>query len=220
VRTQYAHVIDWMPRYWSFSGWSPRRLSKASSNPRSKVSALRTYSMTAKLRAGTTPSTLKCSGTAPSTRRLAGGLPLARTFLRGGGHRFGNPIPAGKLTELDAQGWSSTTWTRILPKTITSRRESRQADRNDRCLVCRGGQISGHAGGRARHAAHAGRTPPDHQGSHALYLLPHTQAVPYNAGPRLLNRTHSITADVEIPAVERKVPSFRLAAWTADIRST
>jgi arylsulfatase len=28
---------------------------------------------------------------------------------------------------------------------------------------------------------------------------PGTQAVPFNAGPRLLNRTHSITADVEIP---------------------
>jgi arylsulfatase len=28
---------------------------------------------------------------------------------------------------------------------------------------------------------------------------PHTQSVPFNAGPRLLNRTHSITADVEIP---------------------
>jgi hypothetical protein len=31
-------------------------------------------------------------------------------------------------------------------------------------------------------------------------FYPQTQAVPYNAGPRLLNRTHSITADVEIPA--------------------
>jgi arylsulfatase len=31
-------------------------------------------------------------------------------------------------------------------------------------------------------------------------FFPHTQAVPYNAGPRLLNRTHSITADVEIPS--------------------
>jgi arylsulfatase len=30
-------------------------------------------------------------------------------------------------------------------------------------------------------------------------FYPHTQSVPYNAGPRLLNRTHSITADVEIP---------------------
>jgi hypothetical protein len=28
---------------------------------------------------------------------------------------------------------------------------------------------------------------------------PHTQSVPFNAGPRLLNRTHSITADVEVP---------------------
>jgi arylsulfatase len=30
-------------------------------------------------------------------------------------------------------------------------------------------------------------------------FYPHTQAVPFNAGPRLLNRTHSITADVETP---------------------
>jgi arylsulfatase len=31
-------------------------------------------------------------------------------------------------------------------------------------------------------------------------FYPHTQAVPWDAGPRLLNRTHSITADVDIPA--------------------
>ncbi len=31
-------------------------------------------------------------------------------------------------------------------------------------------------------------------------FYPHMQAVPFNAGPRLLNRTHSITADVEIPS--------------------
>ena len=30
-------------------------------------------------------------------------------------------------------------------------------------------------------------------------FYPGTQSVPFNAGPRLLNRTHSITADVEIP---------------------
>jgi arylsulfatase len=30
-------------------------------------------------------------------------------------------------------------------------------------------------------------------------FFPHTQAVPYNAGPLLLNRPHAITADVEIP---------------------
>ena len=30
-------------------------------------------------------------------------------------------------------------------------------------------------------------------------FYPNTQAVPFSAGPRLLNRTHSITADVEIP---------------------
>jgi arylsulfatase len=31
-------------------------------------------------------------------------------------------------------------------------------------------------------------------------FYPHTQAVPYNAGAITLNRTHSITADVEIPS--------------------
>ena len=30
-------------------------------------------------------------------------------------------------------------------------------------------------------------------------FYPGTQSVPFNAGPHLLNRTHSITADVEIP---------------------
>ena len=29
---------------------------------------------------------------------------------------------------------------------------------------------------------------------------PHTQSVPYFAAPNILNRPHSITADVEIPA--------------------
>ena len=30
-------------------------------------------------------------------------------------------------------------------------------------------------------------------------FFPGTQSVPYNAGPRILNRTHTITAEVEIP---------------------
>ena len=30
-------------------------------------------------------------------------------------------------------------------------------------------------------------------------FYPHTQPAPYNAGPRLLNRTHTITADVKVP---------------------
>ena len=30
-------------------------------------------------------------------------------------------------------------------------------------------------------------------------FFPGTQSVPYNSGPLLLNRTHTITADVEIP---------------------
>ena len=41
-------------------------------------------------------------------------------------------------------------------------------------------------------------------------FYPGTQSVPFNAGPRLLNRTHSITAEVEIPdgGVEGALVSF------------
>ncbi len=51
-------------------------------------------------------------------------------------------------------------------------------------------------------------------------FYPHTQAVPYNAGAITLNRTHSITADVEIPSGGAEGLSFLLEAWMAAIRST
>ena len=48
------------------------------------------------------------------------------------GKGFGEPISAEKLSELDATGWSCTTWRRTSPRTTTWPPTSRPADRDDR----------------------------------------------------------------------------------------
>jgi arylsulfatase A-like enzyme len=113
---------------------------------------------------------------------------------------FGTPIPAEKLTELDANGWE-------LYHVAEDFAENHDiAARNRAKLIEMIGTWYVEAGkfnvlpvdgrGTQRFAEERPQIAAD-RSSYTYYR--HTQAVPFNAGPRLLNRTHSITADVEIP---------------------
>lgn len=113
---------------------------------------------------------------------------------------FGAPIPAEKLTELDATGWElyhvEEDW---------AENHNLAAEHRDK-LIEMIGQWYVEAGkynvlpvdgrGTLRFAEERPQIAQDRD-SYTLY--PGTQAIPYYAGPRLLNRTHSITADVDIP---------------------
>ncbi len=81
-------------RCWNSSDWNPLPLSKASSNPRSRVSVSRILSMMPKPRASITPSIRNARPPFHLPRWLAGSLPLARPFVHRGRYRFWNPIPA------------------------------------------------------------------------------------------------------------------------------
>jgi arylsulfatase len=113
---------------------------------------------------------------------------------------FGAPIPAEKLTELDATGWE-------LYHVAEDFAENHNVGEENRAkLIEMIGQWYVEAGkykvmpvdgrGTARFAEERPQIAKD-RSSYTFY--PGTQSVPLNAGPRLLNRTHSITADVEIP---------------------
>jgi arylsulfatase len=117
------------------------------------------------------------------------------------GTGFGNPISADKLTELDAKNWE-------LYHVAKDFAENRNiADGNRAKLIEMIATWYVEAGkynvlpvdGRGV-ARMADERPQLTKGRTRYTFYPHTQTVPDNAGPRLLNRTHSITADVDIPS--------------------
>ncbi|MGD2048374.1 MAG: arylsulfatase, partial [Chloroflexota bacterium] len=146
---------------------------------------------------------------------------------------FGEPIPAEKLTELDAQHWELYHVEKdfaenhnLAPKRLggveavspqagaevtvgratVSSGESEEDAAHRAKLIEMIGQWYVEAGkynvlpvdgrGTARFAEERPQIAKDRT-SYTFY--PKTQSVPFNAGPRLLNRTHSISAEVEIP---------------------
>ena len=113
---------------------------------------------------------------------------------------FGEPIPAEKLTELDAKHWE------LYHVDEDFAENNNIAEENREKLIEMIAQWYVEAGkynvlpvdgrGTSRFAEERPQIAKDRT-SYTFY--PGTQSVPFNAGPRLLNRTHTITADVEIP---------------------
>lgn len=114
---------------------------------------------------------------------------------------FGAPIPAEKLTELDAKHWElyhvEEDW---------AENHDLAGEHRDK-LIEMIGMWYVEAGkynvmpvdgrGTARFAEERPQIAIDRK---SYTFFPGTQSVPFNAGPRILNRTHSITAEVQIPA--------------------
>ena len=149
-----------------------------------------------------TPSTSRCSATARSTT-TAGGR-SARGRARRSPRRArpsATPISADTLSELDATGWELYHVDEDFAETTNVAAEQpRPADRDDRHLVRRGRQVRRAADRRQRPRPHDRREAADRAAArHATRTCPNTQSVPYFAAPKVLNRPHSITADVEIP---------------------
>ena len=79
------------------------------------------------------------------------------------------------------------------------RRPPRPADRDDRHLVRRGRQVRRDARRRQRPGPLLGERAVVGRAPRPYVYYPDTQSVPYFAAPKVLNRPHSITAEVEIP---------------------
>ena len=113
---------------------------------------------------------------------------------------FGTPIPADKLTELDATQWE------LYHVDEDFAENHNVAEGNRPKLIELIAQWYVEAGkynvlpvdGRGV-TRFADERPQLSQNRASYRFYPNTQAVPFNAGPRLLNRTHSITAVVNIP---------------------
>lgn len=113
---------------------------------------------------------------------------------------FGKPIPADTLTEIDATGWElyhvDEDWAEN--HNLATENRARLIEMIATWYVEAGKYNVMPVDGRGvqRFAEERPQLTAD-RSRYTFY--PHTQAVPFNAGPRLLNRSHSITAEVEIP---------------------
>ncbi|NJD57890.1 MAG: arylsulfatase, partial [Anaerolineae bacterium] len=127
------------------------------------------------------------------------------------GTGFGNPITASKLTELDAKGWELYHVDEDFAENhnIAEVNRAKLIELIATWYVEAGKYHVLPVDGRGMPRMLDERPQITKDRTHYTFF-PHTQAVPYNAGPRLLNRTHSITADVEIPpeGVEGALVSF------------
>ncbi len=117
------------------------------------------------------------------------------------GTGFGDPIPAEKLTELDATSWELYHVDEDFAENhnIAEGNRAKLIEMIATWYVEAGKYHVLPVDGRGMPRMLDERPQITKDRTHYTFY-PHTQAVPYNAGPRLLNRTHSITADVEIPA--------------------
>jgi arylsulfatase len=201
VRTQYAHAIDMLPTVLELLGIeAPPTIKGVTQSP------IEGHSFADALTDAAAPSKHVTQYFEMMGHRSVyhdgwrAVCPWPGTSFKEAGAFFGAPIDKDKLTELDAKGWELydlsrdfaenhniaadnrakliemiATWYveagkyNVLP--VDSRGTLRFADPRPQIAVAR---------------------------THYTYY-PGTQMVPINAGPNVLNRQHSITADVEIP---------------------
>jgi arylsulfatase len=202
VRTQYAHAIDMVPTVLDALDLEPPQSIKGvAQSPLEGVSLAQTFE----------------NAGAPGQRQTQyfemlghrsiyhdgwrAVCPWPGTSFTESGISFGTPIPAEKLTELDATAWE-------LYHVVEDFAENYNvADENRPRLIEMIAQWYVEAGkynvlpvdgrGQQRFADERPQIAADRT-SYTYY--PGTQEVPVNAAARIINRPHSITADVDIPA--------------------
>ena len=202
VRTQYTHAIDMVPTVLDALGIDPPESVKGvTQSPIEGTSFAHTFE----------------DGTAPSNRgtqyfEMMGHrslyhdgwravCPWPGTSFTEAGAFFGEPIPAEKLTDLDANHWELYNVAEDFAENnnIAAEHRDKLIEMIATWYVEAGkyNVLPVDGRGTARFAEERPQLAKDRT-SYTFY--PGTQSVPFNAGPRLLNRSHSITADVDIPA--------------------
>jgi arylsulfatase len=224
VRTQYVHAIDMLPTVLDMLGIDPPTSIKGvTQSPIEGVSFADSFEdpLTASQRRTQYFEMMGHRSIYHDGWRAVCPWP-GPSFTESGGF-FGDPIPKEKLTELDANHWELyhvdedfAENYNLAPKrpgglekvgeALGLVEETEEQAANRAKLIEMIGQWYVEAGkynvlpvdgrGTARFAEERPQIAKDRT-SYTYY--PHTQSIPFNAGPRLLNRTHSITADVEIP---------------------
>jgi arylsulfatase len=201
VRTQYAHIIDMVPTVLDLLGLEPpATIRGVTQSPLQGVSLV---------------PTLADAGAESSHRTQYFEMLGHRSIYHDGwravcpwpgpsfteaGVGFGQPISAETLSRLDAEGWELY----HVAKDFAETRDV-AAEHRDRLIALIGLWYA--------EAGKYGVLPLDGSGVDRLLVekplvarprdryvyRPNTQSIPFNAGPRVLNRPHSITASVELP---------------------
>ena len=202
VRPQYAHIIDMVPTVLDLLGIEPPAAIRGVTQAPLPRRQLRPHPRRSRGRDAPPHPVLRDDGPPGDLpRRLAGRLPLAGTVLHRGRHRVRQPDLGGHaLRARRDRAGSCTTSPR------TSRRTTNVAAENRDKLIAMIATWYVEAGkydvmpidgsGLARMMAEKPliALPRDR-----YTYRPNTQSIPNFAAPKVLNRPHSITADVEIP---------------------
>jgi len=201
VRTQYAHVIDMMPTVLDLLGLeSPTFIKGVQQSPIEGVSFAHALDDAKAETKHHTQYFEMLGHRAIYHDGWRAVCPWPGPSFKEAGTGFGDPISADRLTELDAKSWELY----HIDKDFAENHNV--ADNNRAKLIEMIATWYVEAGKYkvmpvdGRGVARMGDERPQLTKDRTSYkYFPNTQAIPFNAGPRFLNRPHSITADVEIP---------------------
>ncbi len=201
IRTQYAHIIDMVPTVLDLLGIEPPGTIRGVTQ-----SPIQGVSFSHTLEDGEAPSKHHTQYFEMMGHRAIyhdgwrAVCPWPGPSFTEAGVGFGQPISAEKLTDLDATGWELYHVAEDFAENHNVAQENRpklieligmwyaEAGKYD-VLPVDGSGVE-----RVLTEKPEAAVPRDR-----YVYRPNTQSVPYNAAPLLLNRPHSITADVELP---------------------
>jgi len=202
IRSQYSHVIDWVPTILEMIDLEPPKFIKGvQQSPIEGVSFAHALD-DAKAESKHHTQYFEMLGHRSiyhdGWRAVC---PWPGPSFTEAGTGFGDPITAEKLTEMDAKGWELY----HIDKDFSENHNIAEGNRSKLIEMIATWYVE--AGkykvlpvdgrGMLRMADERPQATKDRT---KYKFFPHTQPIPFNAGPRLLNRTHTITADVDIPS--------------------
>ena len=201
VRTQYAHIIDMVPTVLDVLGIEPpATIRGVTQSPIQGVSFAKTFDDAAAASDHHTQYFEMLGSRAIYHDGWRAVCPWPGPSFTEAGVGFGQPISADRLSELDATGWE-------LYHVDEDFAENRNvaAENRDKLIALIGTWYA--EAGRygvlpidgSGLRAHGRREAAGGPARDSYTYIPNTQSVPFFAGPRVLNRPHSITATVEIP---------------------
>ncbi len=201
IRTPYAHAIDMVPTVLEALGIEPPESVKGvTQSPIEGVSFAHTFEE-AKAPGRHTTQYFEMMG----HRSLyhdgwRAVCPWPGTSFKEAGKGFGTPIPAETLTELDAQHWELYHVAKDFAenKNVAAENRARLIEMIATWYVEAGKYKVLPVDGRGQQRF-ADERPVIAKDRTSYTYYPGTQEVPVNAAAKIINRPHSITADIEIP---------------------
>jgi arylsulfatase A-like enzyme len=201
VRTQYLHAIDWVPTVLELIGIEPPTSIKGvTQSPIEGFSFAQTLDNPQAEDRHKTQYFEMLGHRAIYHEGWRAVCPWPGPSFTEAGTGFGDAIPAERLTQLDATAWELYHVAQDFAENHNLAPENRakliemiatwyvEAGKYNVLPVDGRGMLR-----------MADERPQLTKGRTHYVFYPHTQMIPDNAGPRVLNRTHSITADVDIP---------------------